>query len=256
MTEIYLSTNHLMLRSGYENPKMHSHSACHILISLCGEVQIILRDNTVTCRGALIPSGIEHTVNSNMPLLVFLFDSTTTVSEQIQTFQSLDEETVQRIVRAYEQYQKGGFLPQDYETYLLYVMEQIGLKGIDSKITDERITLAMHFVEEHIADNILIEDAARASFLSVSRFSHLFRQQTGITFAGYVVLRKLYRAYVELAHGAAITDAALSAGFSNPSHFATVSRKILGITARDICGEFEVHILPDFRPPVPKGYEV
>lgn len=244
MTEIYLSTNHLMLRSGYEDPKMHSHLACHILIGLCGGFQIILKDQTVTCRGALIPSGMEHTIhNFNMPLLVFLFDSTTTISEQIPDFLTLHDETVQRIVLAYEEFHSRGLLPQGYETYLSYVTKQIGLKSVHSRITDERISVAMQYTEEHIAENISIGDAAKAAFLSESRFSHLFRQQTGITFAGYVTLRRLYRAYIELSHGAAATDAALSAGFSSPSHFATVSRKTLGITAHNICGDFKLILI-------------
>lgn len=242
MTEIYLSDNHLLLQSGYENPEMHSHSACHILISLCGEMQIILDKEKVTCRGALIPSGMKHTVrNFNLPLLVFLFDNTTTVSEQIQTFQLLDEETVHRIVLAYETYHSGGSLQKDYPNYLSYVMTQLGLREIGSTITDERIISAMQFVDEHISDNIGIEDAAKAAFLSVSRFSHLFKQQASITFAGYVVLRKLYHTYVALSKGSSITDAALSAGFSSPAHFASVNKKTFGITARDICGDFQLH---------------
>lgn len=242
MTEIYLSENHLMLQSGYENPEMHSHSACHILIGLRGGMEIILEKEKVKCHGALIPSGMAHTVhNFNMPMLVFLFDNTTTVSQQIQNFQALDKETVQRIVFAYEKYHNGSSLQDDYKNYLSSVMIQLGMSEIGSKIIDERIISAMHFVEEHISENICVKDAAKTAFLSIGRFSHLFKQQAGITFAGYVILRRLYHTYIELSKGTSITDAALMTGFSSPAHFATVNKKLFGITARDISGNFLLH---------------
>lgn len=34
MTEIYLAKNHLLLKTGYCNPEMHSRSASHIIIGL------------------------------------------------------------------------------------------------------------------------------------------------------------------------------------------------------------------------------
>ena len=41
MTEIYLTENHLLLKTGYGNPKMHSHSACHVLVGLQGDMRVI-----------------------------------------------------------------------------------------------------------------------------------------------------------------------------------------------------------------------
>lgn len=37
MTEIYLAEDHLLLKTGYGNPEMHSHSACHVLVDLLGD---------------------------------------------------------------------------------------------------------------------------------------------------------------------------------------------------------------------------
>ena len=84
MTEIYLAENHLLLKTGYGNPDMHSHSVCHVLVGLQGDMRVITEKETVMCRGAILPSGMVHTVESfGEPLLVFLFDITSTVSEQM-----------------------------------------------------------------------------------------------------------------------------------------------------------------------------
>ena len=56
MTEIYLAENHLLLKTGYGNPEMHSHSACHVLVGLQGDMRVITEKETVMCRGAILPS--------------------------------------------------------------------------------------------------------------------------------------------------------------------------------------------------------
>ena len=82
VTEIYLAENHLLLETGYHDPQIHSHSAAHILLGLHGDMRVITEKETILCRGALLPSGTAHTVDSfGRPLLVFLLDVTSTVSE-------------------------------------------------------------------------------------------------------------------------------------------------------------------------------
>lgn len=81
---------------------MHSHSAAHVLVGLHGDMRVITENETILCRGALLPSGTAHTVDSfGNPLLVFLFDVTSTVSEQIQRMAALERGTAERIALSY-----------------------------------------------------------------------------------------------------------------------------------------------------------
>lgn len=245
MTEIYLAKTHLLLEAGYRNPEMHSHSACHILISLHGNMRIVTDNKNILCRGAVLPSGMAHTVDSfGEPLLVFLFDVTSTVSEQIRYFTILEERMAEEIACSYRilvgENSAGG-----YGKFFLYVLETLGICEVGSRITDERIAIAMRFVEEHIQENVTAKDAAGAACLSESRFSHLFREQAGIAFSGYLVFRRLFHVYMQIADGDSITDASLAAGFSNPSHFAAVNKRMFGITASDLRGDYQLHKIAD-----------
>lgn len=245
MTEIYLAENHLLLKTGYGNPEMHSHSACHILMGLQGDMRVITEKETVMCRGAILPSGMVHTVESfGEPLLVFLLDITSTVSEQIQCFAVLEERTAEGIALSYQTLTAGD-PEKDYGKFFREVMGLIGIKDVCSRITDERILFAMRFVEDHLQDTITAKDAAGAACLSESRFSHLFREQAGIAFSSWLVFRRLFFTYMRIADGESITDASLAAGFSTPSHFATVTKKMFGITARDLRGNYCLHRIAD-----------
>ncbi|WP_216857302.1 helix-turn-helix domain-containing protein [Paenibacillus tritici] len=48
--------------------------------------------------------------------------------------------------------------------------------------------------------------------------SHLFKENTGISLSGYMVLHKLQKATYLIFEGLSITDAAMAAGFDSPSH--------------------------------------
>ena len=245
MTEIYLAENHLLLKTGYGNPDMHSHSACHILVGLQGDMRVITEKETVMCRGAILPSEMVHTVESfGEPLLVFLFDITSTVSEQMRSFTVLEEWTAEGIAMSYQMHTAGD-LEKDYGKFFRETMGRIGIKEVSSRITDERILLAMRFVEDHLQDTVTAKDTAGAAFLSEGRFSHLFREQAGIAFSSWLVFRRLFFVYMKIAEGVSITDASLEAGFSTPSHFATVNKKMFGITARDLSGDYRLHRIAD-----------
>lgn len=58
--------------------------------------------------------------------------------------------------------------------------------------------------------------------------------EVGIPLKSYIVLRKLKRAYMYLLENDDITDAALKSGFDSPSYFAYTSKKLTGMSAKNI----------------------
>lgn len=70
---------------------------------------------------------------------------------------------------------------------------------------------------------------AAAEGLSVSRFLHLFSAEIGVPFRRFRIWNRV-RAATHLAlAGRTITDAALSAGFTNSAHFARLNRSVFGV---------------------------
>ena len=67
-------------------------------------------------------------------------------------------------------------------------------------------------------------------FLSSSRLSHLFKEQTGIPLKSYIILHQMERAFDELFAGKNITESSMIAGFDSPSHFASTVKKMMGMT--------------------------
>ncbi|MBR5590704.1 MAG: helix-turn-helix transcriptional regulator, partial [Anaerotignum sp.] len=84
------------------------------------------------------------------------------------------------------------------------------------------------------SEKITCRDVAEAVFLSESRFSHLFKEQVGMTFSAYLIYQRIMKVYTQVLDGKSITEAALAAGFSGSSHFADVNRRVFGLSARNI----------------------
>lgn len=220
---------------------MHAHSAAHILIAKY-PFQLITKQDVYTCYGALVPSNIAHTVKTNgEAMLVFLFDETTSVSLEIRSVTLIEEEKVKTIVNAFQSVKEDSDNVEVYHAFIDQTLVLLNFHSYSSLIKDERIIEAIRYIKEHCDEDITCAEIASVVSLSESRFSHLFHEQAGITFAGFLILRRLEYAYELLSKHHSITDAAITAGFSDASHFAYINQKMFGITASNVSQQLIIH---------------
>ena len=182
MNEIYLAKNHLMIKTEYKDPEMHRHSAAHILISLKGPVRFQVDGQEMTGFGAVIPSGLPHTVCGapdeegkpfSMPsLLLFLFDETTFVAQCIRESRLITEKQAQTVLQWYRDMREAADAAAAYPSFLRKVLKELGLSDtlvwrqpfpgpglairIMGEITDEKLTILQD------ADWIFREEIAKA----------------------------------------------------------------------------------------------
>lgn len=228
MTTLYEAHNHILIRTGYADPGPHRHMAAHILICLEGDMQVTAEGEEHLCRGVLIPSGVRHRIDTHGgAVLVFLYPCTAPPARQIQSLQCIPEACCQDIARMYTAFTQGG--GEGYGSFQQAVLARLGLSGTPSGVTDRRILAALDYIRANFPHPITCREAAGAVHLSQSRFSHLFREQVGMTFAAYLICQRLLHVYAQTLRGRSVTEAALEAGFSSSSHFADVNRRVFGI---------------------------
>lgn len=235
MTKIYEAENHLLVCGVYSDPDLHCHSAAHVMISLGGNVEIITKDEKIQCRGILIPAGMAHTANTDKnKMVVFLFDNTTNAANQIKTLKRLTDETVDEIIKAYFYFEESKKLSLDYKRFVDFVYKCIGIKKVENLVRDKRILYALTYIKSNLQGQITCGDVAKHVCLSESRFSHLFKEQVGMTFSAYLVYQRIMKTYTQIINGKSITEAAIEAGFSSSAHFAETNKKLFGLSARMI----------------------
>ena len=75
---------------------------------------------------------------------------------------------------------------------------------------------------------------ARRVYLSPSRFTHLFRQQTGMSLSRYLLWNRLLAAIDAVARGASITAAAHQAGFADLAHMSRNFSATFGVAPSEL----------------------
>ncbi len=99
---------------------------------------------------------------------------------------------------------------------------------------NNRIESITHYIDEHIFEMLTIEELAEKCNLSLSRFKNVFKEETGIPPAEYVLRRKLHYAKKVLNSDKSmtVTQLAYDLGFTSPRYFSTVYKKYYGVSPK------------------------
>lgn len=118
---------------------------------------------------------------------------------------------------------------EQYKHFYKYLLNYLEL-SMYKNTYDERISSIFQILDTCKCTDHSIKYLADNVFLSSSRLSHLFKEQTGIPLKSYIILHQMERAFDELFAGKNITEASMIAGFDSPSHFASTVKKMMGMT--------------------------
>jgi AraC family transcriptional regulator of arabinose operon len=99
---------------------------------------------------------------------------------------------------------------------------------------DDRLHDGLLFIASHLDHELSVAAIADSVQLSPSRFSHLFKQQIGISPARFVEMRRIERGQ-ELLESSSLPVGAIAemTGFSSPFYFATRFRGLTGMSPSD-----------------------
>jgi len=99
---------------------------------------------------------------------------------------------------------------------------------------DSRVRRAMDYLAAHLKEPFRLDALARHCGLSVSRLSHLFSAEIGITPQRYGEDLRLQHAKSLLSHTSLrVKEVAAEAGFADPFYFAKRFRSLVGVTPTD-----------------------
>lgn len=97
---------------------------------------------------------------------------------------------------------------------------------------DRAFARSLAYLEEHLCDDISVNDLARLAQLSTRRYLDLFRMSFGKTPKQYIIERRIEIAKELMQETGSILHSSLDAGFANLSHFYRMFRRHTGQTPR------------------------
>lgn len=99
---------------------------------------------------------------------------------------------------------------------------------------DERIASALAWIAAHPGNEPDGALLAEKVHLSESRFTHLFRQQTGMSLSRYLLWTRLLAGVAAVARGESVTAAAHEAGFADLAHMSRSFRNTFGVVPSEL----------------------
>ncbi len=92
---------------------------------------------------------------------------------------------------------------------------------------------AIEYMQYHFEQPLTLEDIARQAYLSVSRLSHLFKEQLGISVVDYLTNIRINQAKERLiTSDSTCSQICFEVGYNNQSYFTRVFKQVVGMTPR------------------------
>ncbi|MGV0168720.1 helix-turn-helix domain-containing protein [Furfurilactobacillus sp. WILCCON 0119] len=161
--------------------------------------------------------------------------------ERAQASITLLHSVIQRELEGY-QFQAGGApvqvqMPVIRQAPALHTVPDknnfhASLAKIDSiSTTNKEISDALTFIEQHLNQNISLEEVAQRVYLSSFYFSKLFKKSTNMNFSDYLAAKKIKRAMVLLQDtNTPVNLIAHQLGFSQTSYFSKTFKRYVNET--------------------------
>ncbi len=244
---LYLSEQRLMYLSRMDYSLEQLNGPSILIMSLDGSLELVDRDKNVSyhSRSFLIPAGTQSVINTNNSILAVCYlddlgkDLATLKPKMNREISFNGKPSIYSGIPDEHNVLKKAYLIFSSEasakTALNELNDWIGKPLPNCNIkSDKRIEMAVGIIKENAADNVSVDEIAETLGLSVSHLSQLFKEATGVPIRRYRLWQRLFIVAAKMAGGMRLTEAAISAGFSDSAHFSRVFKEICGVRPTDI----------------------
>lgn len=104
--------------------------------------------------------------------------------------------------------------------------------------TDFILEEIKEFVQEHLHEDISLQDVADKMFFSTVYFSRFFKKQTGETFSNYLLRTRMEYAVKLLQKNKKVTEISEACGYHDPSYFSRIFKEYYKYTPKDYARRF------------------
>ena len=186
-----------------------------------------------TAKVTWVRSDLDHKLTLNKGLVVLLDPETVLAEEWISKFSHTPELMISW---------PTGETPQSNWVNFKGCLKELGLTDSlgQYRQQDPRVVQVLLRLQASLANpNVYCEDSwravevAKSVHLSESRFLHLFKAATGITWRGYLLWQRLLVSISALVQEKSATDAAQLGGFADSAHLSRTFKDRFGLTIRE-----------------------
>ncbi len=218
-------------------PRKRTSGGFNIYVAMRGSLQITEGKSELVGELAVVPPYVPHSVESEHPCIICLVIEPETVEpsamEDLSTrIAGTDAPDIaQRIRAAYEtlrlQQGRRGFTTAEFDQLCFG-------KALPDRKLDHRIKRSAAKLNDFSTSKMTAADCAASAGLSPSRFLHLFKEQTGVSFRAFRAWKRA-RLLLHFANqNINLAHLAQDIGYPDSTHFSHSIRRFYGLKPRAI----------------------
>jgi len=229
MFKLFFEDTYIIVVPSYEDTLVHRHNMLHVFFGT-GKLSLMAAGKTVSGNIIILENDVEHKAPDG-EIAFFLFVDPTSRFAEILRNRFLNGLKVCALEMPNLHIEKNT-LTEDFIKKTL--LDFAGQVQFSKQNLDQRILQLLKNIDEfkHLGEKV--SNLATKYCYSESYLTHLFKKETGIALKSYLLMRQFEYVWHEIMEGKNLTDASMDAGFSSPSHFSDVCRKLTGISVSKI----------------------
>lgn len=245
MNEVYFASDHVLTYGDFSDFLPHKHMAQHIVVGMNGKINCLVENERISCEGIFIDGMKMHTIiNDGTEMLVLMIEDSTNISEEIKkkylcgkAYYLLSFDVIANIRSIWKENMSDcsdlDIVMVNYPKTFELILQACKIERRKLRNKDYRIKKVIQSLRNRNSiEKDIMEELAGEVFLSRSRLSHLFKEETGIALKNYLLLMKVWKTYGYILEGMNLSDACIQAGFSSLSHFVATNKKWFGMSIK------------------------
>lgn len=219
---------------------LHRHYALQLTLASKSKFIISDKDNNQTLYNTcFINSNIPHQFISEEISMVILINPISSIGHQLyRKYKEVQvttlSEDLSQLSSSFDNYLDnrltfGELIEEVFNLLMNYKCKC----ELENQVDDDRIYKAIQYLEENFDRIVSLEEIANISFLSKTRFLHLFKEKTNLNFRRYQLWNKLIKSLPYLENHS-ITETAHRFGFTDSSHYSRTFKETFGLAPKHL----------------------
>ena len=229
MFKLFFEETYIIVIPSYRETLVHKHNMLHVFFGQ-RDLSLNAGGKSVSGNVIILENDVEHKAPDG-EIAFFLFVDPTSHFAEVLRKNFLKGEKVCSLDFSIPPFEKAAFTEDIIKKIVIDFAGDFEFSKLN---LDERVLQILKNIDDFKHLGARVTDIANKYCYSESYLTHLFKKETGIALKSYLLMRQFEYVWHEIMKGRSLTDASLDAGFSSPSHFSDVCRKLTGISVTKV----------------------
>lgn len=228
-------------KSNIWNFSMHKHDCIELLYFLYGTAEVKADVQSVKASFydiVVYPAGMYHTenlaFNRHQEIICVWVEIPGLTLNNVIRIQDKDASIKWLLEKLHAEYKSARPCAALIGHYVKTAAILIAKKCIAEKKADDPMSRVMQYMQDHMAEQITVEQLADLIYVSKSYLSRLFKQQTGMSLIEYLRLIRVEAAKSLLVSSSTnVNEISYTIGYNSPKYFCRAFRTCTGMSPRE-----------------------